>query len=431
MSTLGDGLRYVAFPLLAAGLTTDPRAVASVFVAGYLPWPLFGLLGGAVVDRHDRRSVMWTTDTVRAVVVGAFTAVLVTSATTIVSLAVLSFLLGAAETLFDNAASAIVPQLVAPGGLERANSWLNGVQTVNSKLIGAPIGAFLYGVARYLPTAADAVSFVPAAALVWSLPGRYRPASSTSRTSLGADIGAGLRWLSRHRFLRTACLLLIVINGTLGAGEAVLVLYARSTLGLSNPGYTVLFVTLAVGAIFGTVIAPAIRRRVDLRPVVVSAAVGKPTPRQPAASAPPEPFAGSSAAGIFSSREQTDSPMPVRVAMSRTGTFSRRSSASPAAVSRSASSTFPSAAVRSCHASSAAATRLIAGPRPPVLSAASASSAATPVSTTTPSGSTPDPAPISRPPFPRCSRQRPARTLATPDFAALPVAATPDLHPRR
>lgn len=111
--------------------------------------------------------------------------------------------------------------------------------------------------------------------MVWSLPGRYRPCSSTSRTSLGADIGAGLRWLSRHRFLRTACLLLIVINGTLGAGEAVLVLYARSTLGLSNLGYTVLFVSLAVGAIFGTVIPPAIRRRVELRPVVVSAAVGQ------------------------------------------------------------------------------------------------------------------------------------------------------------
>jgi len=145
VSTFGDGLRYVAFPLLAAGLTTDPRAVAVLFVAGYLPWPLFGLLGGAVVDRQDRRTVMWMTDTARAVAVGAFTAVLVTSATTIVSLAVLSFLLEAAETLFDNAASAIVPQLVAPARLERANSWLIGVQTLNSTLIGAPIGALLYG----------------------------------------------------------------------------------------------------------------------------------------------------------------------------------------------------------------------------------------------------------------------------------------------
>jgi hypothetical protein len=61
-------------------------------------------------------------------------------------------------------------------------------------------------------------------------------------------------------------------------------------------------------------------------------------------------------AGIFSSREQIDCPMPVRVAMSRTGTFSRLNSASPAAVSRSASSNFPAAVVRSSHASSAVAT---------------------------------------------------------------------------
>lgn len=272
VSTLGDGLRYVAFPLLAAGLSTDPRAIAVVFVAGYLPWPLFGLLGGAVVDRQDRRTVMWMTDPARAVAVGAFTAVLVTSATTIAALAVLSFLLGAAETRFDNAASAIVPQLVAPGGLERANSWLIGVQTLNSTLIGAPLGALLYGVARYLPTAADAVSFAAAAALVWSLPGPVPTRQFDVASSLGADIGAGLRWLSHHRFLRSACLLLIV---TLGAGEAVLVLYARATLGLSNLGYTALFVTLAAGGILGTVIAPAIRRRVDLGPVVVSAAVGQ------------------------------------------------------------------------------------------------------------------------------------------------------------
>ncbi len=47
ISTLGDGIRYVAFPLVAATLTKDPQAVSLVFAAGYLPWPLFGLVGGA------------------------------------------------------------------------------------------------------------------------------------------------------------------------------------------------------------------------------------------------------------------------------------------------------------------------------------------------------------------------------------------------
>ena len=275
VSTLGDGLRYIAFPLLAAGLTSDPRAVAAVFVAGYLPWPMFGLVGGAIVDRHDRRVIMWRTDAVRAVAVALLTVVIIGGGGTIATLAAASFALGAAETLFDNAASAIVPQLVDSAALDRANSRLMTVQTLNTTLIGAPLGAALYGVATFLPTAFDAASFAVAAALMWRLPGRYRPAATVARAGLVAEIRFGLRWLWRHRFLRTACLLLIVINGTIGAAEAVLVLYSRAVLHLPDLGYPVLLVSLAVAGIAGTLVAPWLGRHVGLRSVVVTAALGQ------------------------------------------------------------------------------------------------------------------------------------------------------------
>ena len=42
-SYLGDGIRFVALPLLAATLTSSPAQVASVTLAAGLPWPLFGL----------------------------------------------------------------------------------------------------------------------------------------------------------------------------------------------------------------------------------------------------------------------------------------------------------------------------------------------------------------------------------------------------
>jgi MFS family permease len=63
-----------ALPLLAATLTRDPLAVSVVTVAGWLPWLLFALPAGAVVDRLDRRRVMWAVDTARALVVAALAA---------------------------------------------------------------------------------------------------------------------------------------------------------------------------------------------------------------------------------------------------------------------------------------------------------------------------------------------------------------------
>jgi hypothetical protein len=42
VSSLGDGMRFVALPLLAAQLTSDPRQIAAVSFAQQVPWLLLG-----------------------------------------------------------------------------------------------------------------------------------------------------------------------------------------------------------------------------------------------------------------------------------------------------------------------------------------------------------------------------------------------------
>jgi MFS family permease len=95
VSALGDGMYLAALPLLAATLTRDPLPVAVVRVAGWLPWLLFALPAGALVDRLDRRRVMWSVDAGRALVVGALTVAVVAGWASIPLLAVAGFLVGA------------------------------------------------------------------------------------------------------------------------------------------------------------------------------------------------------------------------------------------------------------------------------------------------------------------------------------------------
>ncbi|MGH9059617.1 MAG: MFS transporter, partial [Acidimicrobiales bacterium] len=78
VSTVGNGLATAAFPLLATRLTSDPFLVSVVTAAGTMPWLVFGLLSGVVVDRTDRRRLMWRTDAARAVLVGGLVLALVT-----------------------------------------------------------------------------------------------------------------------------------------------------------------------------------------------------------------------------------------------------------------------------------------------------------------------------------------------------------------
>ena len=72
VSAFGDGLTFVAVPLLAARLTQDPARVALVQTAQYTSWLVLGLVAGALVDRWDRLRIMALTDLARAALFGAF-----------------------------------------------------------------------------------------------------------------------------------------------------------------------------------------------------------------------------------------------------------------------------------------------------------------------------------------------------------------------
>ncbi len=72
VSSVGDGMREAALPLLAVSVSASPGAVAVVAAAGTAPWLLVSPLSGALADRLNPRWLMMSTDTLRAVVVAGF-----------------------------------------------------------------------------------------------------------------------------------------------------------------------------------------------------------------------------------------------------------------------------------------------------------------------------------------------------------------------
>jgi MFS family permease len=149
LSTLGDGVFLTALPLLAATLSRDPLRISLVAFAGWLPWLLFGLISGALVDRWDRRRVMWTVDACRCALIGLLAVAVLAGWASIPLLASVGFLLGIGQTLFDNATQSLIPALVSRDTqrLERANSQLYGAQTVSQSFAGPPAGGVLFSLA--------------------------------------------------------------------------------------------------------------------------------------------------------------------------------------------------------------------------------------------------------------------------------------------
>lgn len=272
-STLGDGVYLSALPLLAARLTRDPLQVAVVDASSWLPWLLFGLLSGAMVDRQDRRQVMWQVDTSRFVVVAALAVAVVADWVSIPMLAIVGFLLGIGQTLFDSAAQSIIPALLSHDErkLERANSQMIGTQQVGERLAGPPLGGFLFSLANAMPFALDALSFLASSVLIVAVRGRFVAERAGAPTSLRSDIAEGLRWLLGHRLFRTMAAMVSVTNLSLSASFAILVLYAQDELGLASVGFGLLLASRAVGGVLGSVAATRASRFFGVGTVFIGA----------------------------------------------------------------------------------------------------------------------------------------------------------------
>ncbi|MFC7640982.1 MFS transporter [Streptosporangium lutulentum] len=259
VSNLGDGVTMAAGPLLVASLTSEPVLVAGAVFAQQLPWLIIALISGVYVDRLDRRRLVIAVNVLRGLALAVLAAAVATSTASVPLIYLVFFLLGVGETLADTAFSALVPVTVTPEQLIRANSRMAATGILGNQILAKPLGGWLFAVGAALPFAADALTFLVAAALTSAV--RVPPARSTSGGGVREDIAAGIRWLWRHRLLRTLAVTMGVANVAFCAAFAVFALYAQQRLGLSEVGYGLLLTTFGVGGLVGSLLASRLRER--------------------------------------------------------------------------------------------------------------------------------------------------------------------------
>ena len=284
ISNLGDGVFAVALPLMAARITDDRVSVGLIATFFTIPWLLFAVPAGVLIDRSDRRRVMVTADTCRAALVGALALVAAFADVQIWMLWVLAFGLGTGEVFFDSTSQTIIPAIVPGEQLERANGYSYATEIATNTFLGMPLGSVLFGFVVWLPFGLDAASFVAAATLAASLRGTFRPApGGPSGQSMTQSLRAGVRWLWHHRLLRSVAIAAGSANLAYGATQATLVLFALDELGLGERLFGPVLAIVGAGSVLagftgGRVIQRLGRRAtiivVGILPILTCATVG-------------------------------------------------------------------------------------------------------------------------------------------------------------
>ena len=270
-SNLADGIGRTALPLLGASYTHSPLLISGLASFSFLPWLLFALPSGALVDRVDRRQAMAAANAVRAVAVATLAGLVLGHAASIIAIYAVSFALGFAETVYDSASRAILPQLVVSSQLEQANGWLTIEETLGQTLLGAPLGSMLFAVAGAAPLLLNTGGFVVAIGLLLAVRGNFRPRRDTHST-LRRDIGEGLKWLVRHRLLRGLTLVSAATAGAQSMAGGLLVLYVLEVLQLPAGDYGLVLLGAGIGGVLGGVCTPALARRFSRGPLLMAGA---------------------------------------------------------------------------------------------------------------------------------------------------------------
>jgi len=266
VSLFGDGVRLVAWPLVAALLTGNPLAVTAVAAAELVPWLLFSLPAGALVDRSDPRRALILAHLCRAALTAVLVAALLTGRASVVVLAALALLLTVAETVADAAAQVLLVAVAGEDDLLVANARVRTVESVTFNLGGPLVGGALVALQPALAFAVNGVTFLVAAAVVSSLPASTGAATVDAEpaASLLASVREGVRALWAVPGLRLLVSVTAWTSLATGAVNAITTLFALQVLALPVAAVPVLVVVEALGLLLGArLVRLVVARRTD------------------------------------------------------------------------------------------------------------------------------------------------------------------------
>ncbi|GAC1323640.1 MAG: MFS transporter [Chloroflexota bacterium] len=277
ISGCGDRLHQVALAAVILTMTNSLVAAGLVFAVSMLPYVLFGLPVGALVDRWDRRSAMVVSDLVRAALVLALPIVAFISVPLVYPLL---FGLTCATMVFHPARQAAIPDLVDADDLSQTNI-LFQVVSYTVDLAVLPMAGILVTLATQrlgLQTGAltifglDALSYLASAALLLRLPlaSAAKQQAELSVREVWSRAADGLRFLKADKPLLTNTVLLTVAPLLLGSLHTLWIGYAWRISHTDTFGYATIETATAAGTLAGLWLLPRLLRLMSIGRAILS-----------------------------------------------------------------------------------------------------------------------------------------------------------------
>lgn len=266
VTIVGSSVTSVALPVLVYRLTGSAAQTSAMFAVSTLSMVAFGLVGGVIGDRFDRRRIMVTADLISAAAIASLVVAHLTGSVTLVHVYAAAFVSASAAVVFDGSSAGAMPLLVGRARLPEANARIWGSQALLDVGVPALVGLALAVWSPATLLVVDVLSFLGSALLVRAIRttlSRPRTGASTTIASLRTDLVEGMTYLRRHETLWPLMLVAVFGAGSSAAILGLIVPWVDRVLGVGTSGWRfgLIFGGFAAGAFVSSLVMPRVSRR--------------------------------------------------------------------------------------------------------------------------------------------------------------------------
>ena len=269
ISNVGSGVSQIAYPLLMLALTHSVVQTGLISAVRSLSYVLFMLPAGALLDRWDRKRVMFVCDTGRALILASVAFALVLGRLTILQLYITGFLEVSLGTFFDIAELSCLPLVVTKEQIPEALGRTQATYGITN-FLSPPLSGLLYSIRTLLPFLVDAISYTVSVCSLLFIRIPFQVQRTTTTSNLFTEIGEGLHWLWRQPLLRSMALL-TGGNVFFGAGQTLIVIIIAQQHHASATLIGLIFGFDGVGVIVGALLVSRVQQHLSFRQIIVGA----------------------------------------------------------------------------------------------------------------------------------------------------------------
>src|SRR5712691_3091914 len=264
VSSLGTRFTQFAFPLLIVGLTHSIAAAGLAYGLEQLPYALFSLPAGALVDRWPRKRVMIICTLCLLLCVASIPLALLVANGQLQLLLLygIAFSLGTISLFYEMAELAALAWVVPKSQLTTAVAQNEFVYS-SCSLLGPALGSLLFSITRLLPFVTDALSSLILLSSLLSIRSPMQDERRPRRHHLLLEVREGLTWLWEHEVIRSIVLISSYLNFTITA-SVLLVLAIVQQQHIPSVLYGLIVAAGGVGNLLGAALCPPLQRRIRM-----------------------------------------------------------------------------------------------------------------------------------------------------------------------